>query len=159
MDYTPRERFRLNAIAVAHALMYALAVAAVGIFLSLVVGIAIGGGPVAVKTLLFVIGWLMMGYAVVRLWPSNSTKLKMENLSEDDAKMSHPEPDPSPDSIPADVTETRFQEAVYRLPPGRWLPRPAPSHRVRIEGKLFLGSVLVLLTSFLMETVFGVGVA
>jgi hypothetical protein len=159
MDYTPRERFRLNAIAVAHALMYALAVAAVAFFVSLVVGIAIGGGPVEVKTLLFVIGWLMMAYALVRLWPTNPTKVRVEEMDADDANVSDPEPDSSPDSIPAETTETRFQEAVYRLPPGRWLPRPAPSHRVRVEGKLFLGSVLVLLTSFLMETVLGIGVA
>jgi len=159
MDYTPRERFRLNAIAVAHALMYALAVAAVVIVASLVVGVASGGGAVNAKIFMFVIGWLMMGYAIVRIWPSNSSKLRTDSLKNDGSAVNPPDPNPDPDSIPEDESETRFQQAVYRLPPGRWLPRPTPSHRVGMEGKIFLGSVFVLVASFVMEFVFGVGVA
>lgn len=161
MDYPLRERFRLNAIAVAHAVTYALSVAVVALLASFVVGAAAGGGAVHAKIFLFVVGWLMMGYAIVSLWPSNSTKLRTESLKDGGGtlKTSEPSSDSSPDSISEDETETRFQEAVYRLPPGRWLPRPTPSHRVGMEGKIFLGSVFVLLTSFVMEVVFGVGAA
>jgi hypothetical protein len=161
MDYTPRERFRLNAIAVAHAVTYAVSVAVLTIVASFVVGVASGGGAVHAKIFLFVIGWLMMGYAVVRIWPSNSSKARTESLKGDGGALrnSGPSSDSTPDSIPEDETETRFQEAVYTLPPGRWLPRPAPSYRVGMEGKIFLGSVLVLATSFVMEVVFGVGAA
>ena len=156
MEYTPRERLRLNAIALTHAVTYALSVAAVAIVASLVVGTA-AGDVVMAKIFLFVVGWLMMGYAIVRLWPANRTKQQAESLTEDDVTVD--EIDPSPDSIPTDDSETRFQQVVYRMPPGRWLPRPVPSHRVGMDGKILLGSVFVLLSSFAMEVVFGVGVA
>jgi hypothetical protein len=159
MDYSPRERFRLNAIAVAHAVTYALSVAVVTVVGAFVAGVASGGGAVHAKIFLFVVGWLMMGYAVVRIWPSNSSKVRTESLKGDGGALKNPDPSPdtTPDSIPEDETETRFQEAVYSLPPGRWLPRPTPSHRVGMEGKIFLGSVFVLATSLVMEVVFGVG--
>lgn len=160
MDYTPRERLRLNAIALTHALTYAISLTVAAILVSFVLGIASGGGIVASKIALFLIGWLLMAYALFRLWPSDASEYRTQDPSEiRQEKANAGSDDVTPDSIPADSTESRFQQTVYSLPPVRWLPQPSPSHRLGDEVKLFLGSVFVLLSSFLMEVVFGVGVA
>lgn len=140
------ERLRLSAIALTHGLTYALAVAAVATAGALVLGLISGGGLVHTKIFLFVSGWLLMGYAVVRLWPSDPSEVSKRSGSVD----------PTGETIGAVDSGTRFQQTVDRLPPVRWLPQPSPGLQLTDGAKLFLGSVMVLLTSFLMETVFGV---
>lgn len=159
MDHQPRDRLRLNAIALTHALTYAALVAVASTAVSFVLGVASGGGAVRAKIFLFVIGWILMAYAVVRLWPSDPDAYRKKDPSELRNKKVGSATDPTPDSIPAEESHSRFQQTVHQMPPVRWLPRPTPAHRLTTEAKLFLGSVFVLLTSFLMEVVFGVGTA
>ena len=146
MDRSFGERLQLRTIALTHALTYALAVAGVATAGALVIGVVTGGGLVHTKIALFVVGWLVMGYAVVRLWPSEPGDLQGNSGSVD----------PTGETITSDAAKTRFQELVNELPPVRWLPPPRPWLQLTDEFKLFLGSLMILLASFLMETVFGV---
>jgi len=127
------------------AFMYALAVAGLTGFGALVLGIATGGGLVRSKVLLFTIGWVLIVYAVVRLWPT----------SPDDVGI--PSKGRYGESLPEFHDTTRFQAFVRTLPPVRWIRAPPPEKRVTIPGKLLFGGLLILLLSFLMEAVFGVG--
>jgi len=160
MNSPTSERLRLSAIALAHALVYAALFAAASTLVALVLGIASGGGVVRAKAILFLVGWVLMAYAVFKLWPSGASEYRTQNPEEiRREKAAAGSSDFTPDSIPADEPQSRFQTLAREIPPARWLPRPAPSHRLTNEAKLLLSSVLVLLTSFLMETVLGVGVA
>ncbi|WP_247003964.1 DUF7555 family protein [Halosolutus gelatinilyticus] len=128
----------------ADALAYALVVAALTIVGALALGIATGGGVVRAKLLLFIGGWALLSYATVRLWPT----------SIDDA--SPASTDRTGESLPGTGETTRFQTLVSVLPPGRWIQPPPPEDRMTTPGKLLVGSLLVLLVSFLMETALGV---
>lgn len=123
------------------AFVYALAVAIVAGLSSLTVGIATGGGFVRGKLLLFLLGWLILGYATIRLWPR----------SPGDAQRT-----PSRESIPERQDSTTFQSWIQALPPLRWMTPPPPDVRLTVASKLFLSGVLVLLASYLMESVYGV---
>lgn len=146
MDGSLAERLQLNALIVTYAFVYALSVTVLATIGALILGVATGGGLVRTKILLFVVGWVLMAYAVIRLWPRRPS-----DVADNSAGPS----EPGPATIPADGARTRFQAAIRRIP-ARWLPLPPPERRITSEGKLFLASLLVLLTSFLMETVFGV---
>ena len=138
-------RLRTIALVWADALGYALLVALLTTVGALVVGIATGGGFVRAKVLLFLSGFLLLGYATIRLWPTSPEDLEDETGVRDIAGES------------ISVSErTRFQSLVRTVPPVRWLPPPPPARRMTPAGKLFFGSLLVLLTSYLMETAFGV---
>lgn len=128
------------------ALGYALVVALLTTAGALVAGIATGGGFVRAKVLLFLAGFLLMGYATVRLWPSSPGDLEEGTGVRSDI---------TGESLVASE-ETRFQSLVRVLPPIRWLPPPPPTERVAPAGRLFLGSLFALLTSYLMETVLGI---
>ncbi|WP_425494380.1 DUF7555 family protein [Natronoglomus mannanivorans] len=130
-------RLRTAALVCVDAITYALVVTAGATIVALVLGIATGGGFVRAKVILFLGGGLLMAYATIRLWPSSPSDLES-------------------DSIPAAHDETRFQSFVQSIPPVRWLQPPPPEHRLTVPGKLFLGSIFVLLASYLMEAVFGV---
>lgn len=119
---------------------YAAAVTAVTLLLAGTAGVATGTGAVGSKLLLFVAGWGLMGYATVKLWPRS------------------PEEGEAEQAVPERHDRTRFQAAVQALPPVRWVEAPPPTDRMTLAGKLLLSSLLVLLASFLMEAVFGVGV-
>ncbi|ELY75799.1 hypothetical protein C488_09117 [Natrinema pellirubrum DSM 15624] len=127
------------------AMTYAIAVAALTGIGALIIGVATGGGVVRAKALLFVAGWLLLAYATVRLWPT----------SPDD--VGPPSNRGVAGAIPVAHDSTRFQSLVRSLPPLRWIQLPPPEKRLTPPGKLLLGSLLVLLLSFLMETAFGVG--
>lgn len=133
-----------TAIAVAYALVYAVAVAVVATVGLGVVTLVAGGGLVRLKFLLFLAGWLLMAYATFQLWPSSPEDLHNKRTLYD-------ETDPSGDA------QSRFRETVYSLPPARWLPTPPPERQLTDATKLFLGSLLVLLSSFLLETILGAG--
>lgn len=144
LDSPLSPRLATSARVVIDALAYAVVVTAITVIVALVVGIATGGGLVRGKALVFLGGWVMMGYATVRLWPS----------SREDA-----EPRPMAQvggSLPESPDATRFQAFVQAIPPNRWIHTPRPEHRVQLPGKLWLASVLMLLTSFLMEVAFGI---
>lgn len=144
MVSTGSRRLRTAALALVDAVGYATLVTVVALVTALVVGIATGGGFVRAKALLFVGGILLMGYATLLLWPSSP---------EDLASGSGPR---GGETIPAPADRTRLESLTRTLPPWRWLPSPPPGDGMSVGGKLFLGSLLVLLASYLMETVFGV---
>lgn len=131
---------------VVDAATYVVAVAAVATALALVVALVTGGGFVRAKALLFLGGFVLMAYATVQLWPSSPADLETESgLVAETGR-----------SIPGPSEATRFQAAVRRLPPLRWIRLPSPEQRLAPAAKLFWSSVAVLLVSFAMEVVFGV---
>ncbi|MEF8937318.1 DUF7555 family protein [Halobacteriaceae archaeon SHR40] len=130
------------AVAATYVFVYALAVALLAIVGAGIAAAATGGGLVRMKVILFVIGWLLMAYATVRLWPSSPDALESDST-------------PTTETIPEFGSRSRFEAVVYELPPAKWLPVPEPELRTGSETKLFLGSLLVFLSSFLLETIFG----
>lgn len=137
-------RLRTTALALVDAVGYATLVTVVAVVAALVVGIATGGGFVRAKALLFVVGFLLMGYATLLLWPSSPEDRASGTGSR------------GGEAIPPPADRTRLESLTRTLPPWRWLPSPPPGAEMSPGGKLFLGSLLVLLASYLMETVFGV---
>jgi hypothetical protein len=118
---------------------YTLAVLAV-LFVALgAVSVALGSGLVGVKRGLFVVGFLLLAYSTLKLRPVR------------------PDKDPSEARIPADAGhETPFQSRVQRLLPAEY--RLEHDDRLADGTKLFVASLVVLVVSFVMETVFGVAV-
>lgn len=146
-DGSAAARLRDTLLAAAHAMTYAVTVAALVGIGAFALGIATGGGFVRVKTILFLAGLGMMAYATARLWPRSPSDVgpdAFDGVTVDDR------------TIPNVPDRTRFQRVVRALPPSRWLPPTPQSKRVTPAGKLFLGSVLVLLASYLLEARFGV---
>ncbi|PAU85526.1 hypothetical protein CK500_02325 [Halorubrum salipaludis] len=125
----------LRARAWLDALAYALALAGAATLGAVALGLATGGGFVRGKFLAFVAGWLLVGYATVRLWPTSVDDL---------------------DGPAVSARGTRLEGLVRAVPPVRWIRLPAPPERVRVAGKVFLAGVVTLVGSLLMETVFGV---
>lgn len=138
----PVVRVRTYALAVLDAVTFSLAVTGVTLVAAVFLSVGSGGGAVGAKVFMFVIGWLMMAYAVVRLWPS-SPDTEPEQSG------------PRGPSIP-ETHEIRFQRVTRALPPVRWVTLPPPEHRLRVPAQLFLSSVFVLGTSFFLEVGFGV---
>jgi len=155
-DRSVRDRLRLNAIALAHALVYAVTLTATVTLGMVALGIASGGGFVRGKRLLFVAGWVLMAYATVRLWPSKPSDIEMTRAGDTSGTKDAGSIDPTGETIPAIQARSRFQRFVYALPPIRWLPIPPYERRFTDEAKVFLASLLVLAASYVMETVFGV---
>lgn len=121
------------------ALAYAVAVTAVVAGLSGVASLAVGAGLVGVKYGLFVVGILLFGVATFKLRPNP------------------PGNDGDRESLPVDRRgASSFQAAVQRALPARY--RIPPDERLSDAARLFLASLLVLATSYLMERVFGVAV-
>lgn len=119
---------------------YALVLAFVVTGSAVAVGIGSGGGVGRAKELSFFLGWGVVAYATAQLWARAD-----ESVYEDHQ------------TAISDQNRTRFQQLVHQLPPVRWVQLPPPEQRFRTSLKLFIGGVGVLLASFLMETVFGVG--
>ncbi|QSG05567.1 DUF7555 family protein [Halapricum desulfuricans] len=129
-------RLRTVALVSLDVLLYAAVVTVVTTMLAAVVSVALGGDLVLVKTLLFLSGWVIVSYATFRLWPRSPTDSETSTRS---------------------PGEGRFQRFVRSLPPLRWLePSRWRRERVSQPAKLFVGGLLVLLVSFLMETAGGV---
>lgn len=114
---------------------YALVLTAVVTMAAVALGIATGGGFVRGKFLTFLGGWLLVGYATVRLWPSRGDE-PGESLS--------------------GTRRTRFQRIVRTVPPIRWVRPPSPTDRLRIAARLFIAGIMTLLVSVVMEVGFGV---
>lgn len=142
-DRSLGDRIRTAALVSVDATAYALAVTAAAIVVAGVASVATGGGLVRLKTALFLIGFLLMGYATIRLWPSSPDDVR--GGTERGAA-----------GGPATSEETRLESFVRTLPPLRRVAPPPPSRRIEPAGKLFVASLFVLLASYLMETVLGV---
>jgi len=130
-----RRRLSLRARAWLDAFAYALAVAGVVTLCALALGLATGGGVVRGKLFTFVAGWLLVGYATVRLWPTSVDDLDGSSVS---------------------ARGTRLERAVRAVPPVRWIRLPAPPKRARVAAKVFLAGVVTLAGSLVMESAFGV---
>ena len=149
MGPTPtRAQLRIAARVCVDAGAYAVVVAAAATALAFVVGVASGGGFVRMKTLLFLSGFGLMAYSTARLWPTST-----EDVGADGVGGVAP---PAGGSVPTPTRQTRFESVARQLPPARWSRLPPADRRLTPAGKLFWGSVTVLLVSYAMEAVFGV---
>lgn len=145
----PADRLLTATVVAVDALGYALVVAVLVTVAAVILGVASGGGLVRAKALLFLAGLALMAYATARLWPSSPGDLEGETavgLRQGSAA----------DAVPPTGDRTRFQAFVRALPPLRWLPSPPPGRGAVPAVKLFLGSLFVLLTSYLMEAALGI---
>ncbi len=131
-----RARVRHSARVWVDAVGYALVLTTVVTIAAIALGLATGGGFVRGKFLTFLAGWLLVGYATVRLWPSRGEE-SGESLS--------------------GTRRTRFQRIVRSVPPIRWIRPPQPTERLRVAAKVFLAGVVTLLASVVMEV--GLGIA
>jgi len=116
--------------AVQYAVGLTILVAVVILPLSLLAGL----GLWLVKYGLFVVGVLSGLYATFLAWPRSPEALENEG---------------------ADGDETRVQAFIRRFPPATWYPI-SPRDRLRNWVRLYLATLCMLTTSFLLETVFGV---
>ena len=120
--------------------LYGLTVAVVLICAATVASFALGAGWGGSKYLLFVVGFLLFGLGAIGMRPKGAWK---DDDDDDESRR-----------VSSD-DETRFQAFVQALPPLRWYELD-PDDRLSLAAKLFVGSLLVLGTSFVMETAFGV---
>lgn len=115
---------------------YAVVATSVVFSLGLVVGLLVGNGLVGAKWLLFVVGFLFVAYGALRLRPTPKWKDESRLEFGDDPRGLQRA---VADALPAD----------YRLPTDERLP---------VGLKILAAGAAILLTSFLMESVFGIGV-
>lgn len=130
-----RERTAVLARTWASALTYAAVVAVTVAAAAIGVGIATGGGFVCGKRLVFFAGWILIGYATVKLWPRSMADLDGPTMS---------------------ARGTRFERIAWGIPPVRWIRRPAPTVRLRVGSKVFIAGIMTLGISLLMELAFGI---
>jgi hypothetical protein len=116
--------------------VYAVAVTAVAMVVTGVPSLALGWGLVGVKFALFFVGFGMLGYATFKLRPKPPWK------DDDDPQLRN------------DREEVGIAGLVVGLIPARF--RLAPDERPSIGAKLFVASVTMLATSYLLESVLGV---
>jgi hypothetical protein len=127
---------RLRGLQTLDLVAYAVVVTSAVFCLGLAAGLAVGNGLIGAKWLLFAVGFLLVAYGALRLRPTPKWK--------DESRLDFGD-DPRglqrlvADALPAD----------YRLP---------TDDRFPVGLKLFVAGLTVLLTSFLMESVFGVGI-
>ncbi|EMA42731.1 DUF7555 family protein [Halococcus saccharolyticus] len=122
--------------------LYGLTMAVVIICAATVVSFALGAGWGGSKYLLFVIGFLLFGIGSFGMRPKGAWK---DDDDDDDGESRRVSSD----------DETRLQAFVQAIPPLRWYELD-PDDRLSLAAKLFVGSLFVLGTSFVMETAFGV---
>lgn len=132
------------------ALVYGLVVAALVFAIGALVGLALGGGLVTAKYVMFVVGILLFGYATFQLRPD--PPWGTERTEDGKLKVTRNRPQ---GTVVGARDETRFQAAVQRVPPLPWVALP-PDDRLSQEAKLFVASLVTLGWSFALETVFGV---
>lgn len=110
--------------------------------LSAVLAVLSGWRPApGVKYGLFVFGWLAFGYGTFKMLPSRPWR----------------DSDGGVDPFETGANEqTKFQELVQRLPPARFRPVPVPN-RVPTGARVFIGSLVMLGTSIVLEQAFGIG--
>lgn len=136
-------RLRTYALLAVDAIAYAVVVDVGSLVLALVGGIVTGGGLAGGNLFLFLAGWILIGFATVRLWPRSPKR-----AAEDVAEGRLPREDRGREL-------TRIESLVATLPPLRWLA--SPPRRFSPPTKLFVAGLLVLVTSFGLEVLLGVG--
>lgn len=120
--------------------VYAVSVTLVIALLSAAVSLPFGNILTGVKWGLFIVGWITVAYGSFQLRPKPPKKrIGNSNSGESGGR-----------------EETWFQAQTQRMPPLRRRSIP-PERRFSRSLKLFISGVVVLATSFLMETVLGVG--
>ncbi|PSP74048.1 hypothetical protein BRC86_07290 [Halobacteriales archaeon QS_3_64_16] len=132
-----RSTRRRHWLQVLDALVYSLAVTGLLTLAASVLSVGFGGGLVGVKYLLFLVGFALFAIGAIGMRPTPAWK------------------NGDPTGIVGPDEETRFQGTLHRLPPLRRYDL-APAERLSAGAKLFITSLLVLGTSFFLETVFGV---
>ena len=115
---------------------YALVVASVVTAGALALGLATGGGFVRAKRLVFLAGWVLIGYGTLRLWPRSVEDLGGPVMG---------------------ARGTRFERITWALPPIRWVRPAPPTERLRVATKVLLAGLAALLISLVMELRFGIG--
>ncbi|XVH33500.1 DUF7555 family protein (plasmid) [Haloferacaceae archaeon DSL9] len=151
--------------AVIDAAVYAAVVASIVVVASTLVAFAAGGDWSTVKAVLFVVGTVLLGYAIALLWASSRNGNYGEersggerwararsNSGSGTRGLSRLRPD-STGSLGR--TKTRFQRFVDRVPPLYWIDVD-PTRTLSQTTKIFLAGVAVMAVSFCMEAVFGV---
>ena len=141
-DSTGRVQPPLLALKLLDLVLYGLALAAVFVVLTAIVSFALGSGWGGSKYLLFVVGFLLFGIGSFGMRPRGAWK----DGDDDDRLLAS-----------SDDEESRFGALVQAIPPLRWYELD-PENRLSLATKLFVGGVLVLVTSYVMETVFNVRV-
>ena len=122
------------------AIVYAVVVTAIVSIISIVVSFVLGWGLVGVKFTLFVVGFGLFGVSTFKLRPTAPWKEENGNES---SEISY-----SDDDSP-------LQRVIHRvLPLDQY--ELHPKDRLSDGAKLFLASVLMLVVSFLMESVLGI---
>jgi hypothetical protein len=129
-------RARLFPLQLLDVVVYAVTVTAVAVVVSAVPSFALGWGLVGVKFALFFVGFGMLGYATFKLRPTPPWK------NEDDPRIRN------------DREEVGIAARATSLIPPRF--RLGPEQRPSIGAKLFVASVTMLVTSYLLESVLGV---
>lgn len=146
---------------------YAVAGAALAFVVTGVVSFVAGYGLTGIKWGLFYLGWLVFGYAAIRLFPASLHE--DQSLPGEDPKSSAwltfggqaaEEAPVQRSSTEAEKTfastdETKFQRLVQRLPPARFVPL-RKAERFPIGVKTLAMSLAILGTSLAMEVVFQV---
>jgi hypothetical protein len=111
---------------------YVVSVVVVMTGLATLLAIVLGGDFILVKTLLFLFGWLVIGVATARMWPTSPEEVGPELATGNDSG--------------------RFQRVVDRVSPLRWIgPTLRPNQRLTQPTKLFASGVGTLVMSFLFE--------
>lgn len=109
---------------------------------SWLVALPLGGALTVVKFLLFLIGFVLVGYGTVLLWPTRPSE----------------ETPAQPSLGPAsDRDSSPFESLLERVLAGLGDSYP-PSERFSPGFKVFVAGCSVLLVSYLMEAVFLIGV-
>lgn len=129
-------RISLLGVVALDAITYGVVLTVIAVLGAFVVSVTTGGGTGRANILLFVAGWTVMAYATVLLWPRKRTEEKTTKGYGE--------------ALPAEP-RTKLHWIVSAVPPLRWLELPPPEYRLSQGGKLFVASVIILLTSFLLE--------
>ncbi|MFP9192616.1 DUF7555 family protein [Natronosalvus vescus] len=143
-------RIRVAVLVCADTLAYITGVVLISTIIATAVSLAVGGGFEGAKVGLFLLGFALMAFATIRLWPSSPEELERTQSGTVGTEAGR--------AIGAKPDQTTFQRFVRALPPFRWVTPPPPRYAISPPGKLFWSSLGVLLVSFVLEAVFGVGV-
>lgn len=123
-------------------LVYVVGVLSVVFGVSALVAVLLGGSLPLVKFLLFLIGFVMVGYGTILLWPARPD-------------------DDSPAARQSEIAGSR-ESSPFESALGRLLSalddRYPPSDRFSPGIKVFAAGCSVLLVSYLMESVLSIGV-
>ena len=131
---------------------YAIAVAAVVFVVGTALGVALGGGLITAKYVMFLVGLLLFGYGTFQMRPDPPWGTETTDGGDIEVTRNAPK-----GTVVGGRDETRFQAAVQRVPPLSRYSLP-PDDRLSVATKLFVASLAVLGWSFVMETVFGIGI-